>query len=361
MAKCDLQVVLDEPNRVFEPGDRVTGRVVVDVDDGVTCNGLEVQHRWKTHGRGNTDWGKTDSQVVFEGEWEQAGSYEYEFEFVQPPGPQTYHGHYVNVDWYVYVTADIPWALDPDAEVDHLISYTGSRDAYQIGSEEAAEKAGQPQKGVSGCLGAFGVALAVAAGALLVSAPGSGDGEMLCGGLIMLPLGLWLAWTGVSRFLAKKKLGEIEVVLEPARVFPGETLTCRVVVNPPKTIELNDLNFKLTAAEIAVRGSGTNKRTYRQDLFEATTSTPWSSPQTLEGGVEHVFEETFEVPEDGPPSFDSGDDNKLQWLVETHVDIPSWPDWASQNTLIVVPGEAPETPDVEPAEPEQDDDANDWW
>ena len=353
MANCDLSIQLDEPNRTYEPGELVTGRLVVEVFEAVRCDGLSIQHRWKTHGRGNTDRGIADNEVVFSGEWDEPGTYEYEFEFTQPPGPQTYHGHHLNVDWYVYATADIPWALD---------RYAGPREDYIIGSEDNLTSSDEEMQGCLGCLGGVGLTLVVSAGFMVLSTFQGGDGESLIGGLVLLAVGGGLAWIAFSRILASKKLGEIDVSFEPERAIPGEEVTCRVSITPPESTELNGLQHTLSAAEVVVRGSGTNKSTYRQDLFEASAETSWPGPETLEGGVEHVFEQTFVIPEDAPPSFDSGDDNKLEWLVETHVDIPSWPDWSGRDTLIVVPGEASKPQPERPTEPQSDAaDNSDWW
>lgn len=362
MAKCELSIQLDEPDRTYEHGELVTGRLIVEVFDAVRCDGLSIQHRWKTHGRGNTDQGIADSEVVFVGEWEEPGTYEYEFEFTQPNGPQTYHGYHLNVDWYVYATVDIPWALDPDAEVDHLARYTGSREAYVIGSEDNLESSDEQMQGCLGCLGGVGLTLVFVALFSVWSFLQDGEGASLAIGLVLFAVGGGLAWMAFSRILASNKLGEIEVSFDPERAFPGEEVTCRVSITPPKSTELNGLEHILSAAEVVVRGSGTNKSTYRKDLFEASATSDWTGPETLEGGVEHLFEQTFVIPEDAPPSFDSGDDNKLEWLVETHVDIPSWPDWSGRDTLIVVPGETHEQETREPVSPRSDgEETSDWW
>ena len=69
MAKCDLLVELDEPNRVYRSGDKVEGTVHVTVDADVKCSGLVLSTGWKTHGRGNVTSGKVDEVTVFSGEW----------------------------------------------------------------------------------------------------------------------------------------------------------------------------------------------------------------------------------------------------------------------------------------------------
>ena len=118
MSKCHIWIEIDDPDRVYHPGDTVGARVHVDVDEDVTCDGLEVTRQWSTHGRGNAEAGDTRFKRLFSGEWKAGTTHSYRVEFVIPNGPYSYHGHYLNVDWYVRARADIPWAFDPKAEAD---------------------------------------------------------------------------------------------------------------------------------------------------------------------------------------------------------------------------------------------------
>ena len=63
MAKCDLVVELDEPDRVYHSEETVQGKVHVDVDSDVKCSGLVISCGWKTHGRGNVAMGKAEETV----------------------------------------------------------------------------------------------------------------------------------------------------------------------------------------------------------------------------------------------------------------------------------------------------------
>ena len=64
MAKCDLVVELDEPDRVYRSEEMVQGKVHVDVDSDVKCSGLVISCGWKTHGRGNVAMGKAEEETV---------------------------------------------------------------------------------------------------------------------------------------------------------------------------------------------------------------------------------------------------------------------------------------------------------
>ena len=69
MAKCDLSIELDNPERAYHPGAPITGRVRVKTSAACRCNGLKVAVGWHTHGRGNTTRGDVFFLDLFTGEW----------------------------------------------------------------------------------------------------------------------------------------------------------------------------------------------------------------------------------------------------------------------------------------------------
>lgn len=121
MSKCDLTIVLDRENRRYAGGDRITGVLRVQVNAACTCKALSISLGWRTHGKGNRDIGTPADLVLFEGEWQPGKTHEYDFEFLVPDGPATYHGRVLNLDWYLNARADIPWAIDPKAEEEVLL------------------------------------------------------------------------------------------------------------------------------------------------------------------------------------------------------------------------------------------------
>jgi hypothetical protein len=98
---------------MVRPGELIRGQVQVDVDSDCRCDGLSIQVFWRTHGRGDGDEGKGETIQLFQGLWSAEEESAYAFEFEAPKEPATYHGHLINVDWYVVASADIPWGIDP--------------------------------------------------------------------------------------------------------------------------------------------------------------------------------------------------------------------------------------------------------
>ena len=101
MAKCDLSIELDEPNRVYRGGEKVEGTVHVKVDSAVKCSGLVLSTGWKTHGRGNVTTGDVHDTTVFSGQWTEGAKYEYRFSLPAGDWPPTYHGRFLSIDHYV--------------------------------------------------------------------------------------------------------------------------------------------------------------------------------------------------------------------------------------------------------------------
>ena len=108
MAKCDLHIEFDRPDRTYFGGEEITGNVHVSVNADVRCDGLTLETHWKTHGRGNTARGPKEKWTLFAGEWRAGEAAKYPFRFTAPHGPGTYRGKYLNIDHYLRARADIP-------------------------------------------------------------------------------------------------------------------------------------------------------------------------------------------------------------------------------------------------------------
>ena len=162
MAKCELSITLDEPDRRFHAGDLISGTLKVRVDQDVQCNGLEVGTSWRTHGRGNVDSATIDSQTVFSGDWRAGQLLEYPFKVKAAGWPPTYRGHHINVDHYVDARAKIPWAFDPKAS--EVIDVVASETSESPSNDTTTNKI------VGGCVAAFIFAILIFVGMAVVGA-----------------------------------------------------------------------------------------------------------------------------------------------------------------------------------------------
>lgn len=349
MSKCDLSFRLDNQDARFAIGDVVKGTLEVRVDAKCRCDALTITRVWRTHGRGNRARGGEEVLTVFEGEWRAGEDLEYPFEFKIPPGPVTYHGHYLNIDHYLEARADIPWALDPKAETEFLVelgkdpkAYRSSDDAAAEGmSEEARAQLLAKGKQMTGiCLPIFGLLFAIPGLIVMgVGITGVAGGSMegvvaIPFGGIFVAVGLGIAFMGIRSALAEKKLGPVIAGCSPAEAPPGEKLSFNLEFTPRGRGRVNRITVTLIGKESVVSGSGTNRSTHTHKLHEEVVE--------LDGGCELFpgspieLSGTAALPADAAFSFQATD-NAITWSADFHIDVASWPDWTMAVPLRVLP------------------------
>lgn len=342
MAKCDLLIELDDPQKIYAGGGTISGVVKVTADANVKCSGLEVSSGWKTHGRGNVDSGIAETVNVFSGEWVAGEQTEYRFELPIANWPPSYHGHYLNVDHCVSARAKIPWGFDPKASVPFLMRPTVGREGTVLHST-ATEVSG-----VVGCIIAavfVSVFLSVGGMIAVMTFPIGMIFFLLIAGV---GFGLWF----FKKFLPKYLLGDVNYYVAEDTVTPGQMIEGELVIQPRKNVPVNAITVRYEAREQCVSGSGSNRTTHKNVFFEQTLTL--QDATTLQAGQEHRFALNFQVPNDAPYSIDLSD-NDLIWHAALRVDIPKWPDWTQDISLTVVPsGQADETqPEVSDSIPDR--------
>lgn len=100
--ESELQLVNQNGAQRFEIGDTAELIIRLFVREGFVCKGILIQTWWFTHGKGIEDSGlKVDHTIS--GQQFEPGEYEFRKTFIIPPGPTTFHGYYINIDWCVEV------------------------------------------------------------------------------------------------------------------------------------------------------------------------------------------------------------------------------------------------------------------
>lgn len=325
LSKCSLNVALENPVARFRAGETIRGVVSVQVDKDVRCNGLVVGLRWRTRGSGNCYLIVLEERVLFQGHWQRGESCDYPFELIAPEGPLSYAGHHVSVAQVVYATADIPWALDPKAEVDYVLdagdeSYTG---CLPEASPEAIQHRGAHWLDL--------LLLAVFVGATIVSGLlGFVIAASISGGL-----GVIFGYFVGRRMVRNARLGPIEGKLAPLSVSPGGKVGFEVRFTPRVDIELNTFRVVLRGEENATSGSGTTWKRHRHGLEKETFEV--SGPRTFPAEEPVVFHGALEMFETNAYSFHC-DNNQVTWHLEVLLDCEGVTDWSTSRTLRVRPG-----------------------
>ncbi len=337
MSKCDLEIILERPDRTYQPGDTVRGMVGVTVNADCTCNGLTLTREWRTHGSGNKARGDSASEVLFKGAWTAGEQHVHPFEFRLPQGPLTYHGHHLNVDWYLRASADIPWAFDPKHEEEIIVAGTPERlprgALAKVGDAGDRTMSGVVQLGVGGVLVAVASGFAIAGVGLTAT---NGLFGML---FLALPVLFWLVGfgvfvSGVRKVVAGRIYGGVQVEVSPVEARGGDTVAVRVAFTPRRQVTLIRAVARLKAVERCVSGSGTNSRTHTRTVHESEVVLRGAGP--LLPGVPVEIHGAVTLPKKVAPSFVASD-NALQWTVEILLDGEGWKDWERVWNLWVSP------------------------
>ncbi len=322
MAKCDLLIELDEPDRVFLAGEMVKGCVRVSVDSGVNCSGLVVSSGWKTHGRGNVTSGEGEQTTVFSGEWAAGQPQEYKFSLPAGDWPPTYHGHLLSIDHYIDARAKIPWAFDPKASSPFMVRAT------EASTDPDHSKSSGAQLGI--VIGAIAVAVIGLMMWTMVMALG-----WMVFPVMLIPAAV-IAFVFFRMFLPSYLLGNPEALIQEDTMAAGDEVVGEFVTTTKKNVSINSITAVLTCMEKCVSGSGSNKTTHTHAVFEK--SLELQSKTVLKVGKEHRLPFVFRVPDDAPCSVKLHQ-NSLIWSVELRVDIPRWPDWVKSLNLFVGPSQ----------------------
>lgn len=360
----ELSVQLEDDDATYSTGDTVQGTVSVSTGSSpVEEAELVIALEWFTHGFGNRAEETVAERTIPVENWDAESEHVYEFSLEAPPGPYTYRGRYVNVDWQIRAAADIPWEFDPEATRELTLEPESGGD-YDPGDSglhrSIREDAGDP--------GSIEIVQTIAGVFLLLFGLGYGYFQLMFVGkvgvglialgaavaLLVAGLGGWLFYVGVRNAFATARLGDVEVRVEPSEVAPGGTVESTVAIRPESGVDVNSITLLCKCRERATSGHGTNSTTRTELLSETGETVARTASETsIAGGEETEFGTTFEIPEGSPYTFHA-EDNHVEWQLEVHVDIPTWPDLVHGEPFLVRPERDASTGSVPPDETRRD-------
>lgn len=326
MSKCQISISFDRSDKIYYGGETVRGTVRLLVDEQTKSNGVKLTHRWRTHGRGNSDSGLPDDIILVEPRILQAGEqFEFPFAVTSPSHPVTYRGHLVYIDHYVRVDVDVPWAKNPYAEEEYELRpgvrpelFTGERNkVVSLTAQATATNVGPIGKTILWII--VGIILAVVAMTAVFLLP-----------IILIVV----AFIWIKKKALKSRLGEVEVSVPHVVVAPTEDWTFGIRFTPRKSFIVNSVYAELIAEESATSGSGTNKTTHKHKVLTEKHVLREGGPLQFEQLVDEKIIITF--PDTKAYSFELSN-NSLKWTVNFCIDIPGFPDWTHTEALQVVP------------------------
>jgi hypothetical protein len=127
MSKAQINIALmnGEPlaeGWLFRPGDEVRGSTTIMPQEDMNCRSVYIVLQWRTRGRGTPHIQTIQRLDVHQGELKAEWPLSFEFQFVLPPDPWSYTGHYINIVWEIMVGIDLSWQADPNQIVTLQVS-----------------------------------------------------------------------------------------------------------------------------------------------------------------------------------------------------------------------------------------------
>ena len=347
MSTCELNIVLDDQEAVFRTGQPVTGRVLVHVHKDCRCRALTVGLHWKTKGEGiptGNSAGGAAQAVIGQGRWRAGQVLEFPFSLTVPPGPVSYDGRVVGVEWELRARADIPMAPDPTYSIPVVVLPVPGQEFHDLGPLSLPPDAQPPTTSTTVAVylgfGIFLLVLALATGIFMHLALRGQDSAthlvvLVVPGCIALT-GMALLGVGMARRAATAGLGPPLLALEPNPVQRGGRLVLRIRLSPRQTVTLTRAHATLAGRERATQGSAQHQRTYQHEFFKESVELTNRSG-VIPAGEERVLTCQFSIPRNAPPTF-SARNNYVEWFVMVSLSVAQGMDWTDQRMVVVLPG-----------------------
>ncbi|HEX5753528.1 MAG TPA: hypothetical protein VFZ09_45445 [Archangium sp.] len=257
MAKCSIQIELDNSRRTYAPREFITGTVVVNVLEPCRCEQLTLGWQWRARGGSILDEAHPEHLLTLnEGEeWLAGQELRYPFRLEAPVLPLTYHGHLMSVDWALRADASLSRFLDPPYRAEkpfHLVlaetrqpapAATGpgpdSSHVLEVKAAPDEEPLGYLFRGWLFMLGFF---------ALFFSFGLRGMDSFMP----VFPL-IAIGWILLSRWRKRRPawnhaMGRLW--LDPAIVPPGGSTRLHIQLRPQKRLREHDLSVSAECAEL---------------------------------------------------------------------------------------------------------------
>ena len=341
MSERTVWIEFDDDRRLFEPGDKIVGTVYVQVDRAQDSARVSLSRKWRTSGRPGSRSGGSDEILLFEGKWDSEGTYEYPFIFHVPPGPYTYHGHLVNVDWFLCAEVDFDSAESVSSEEKFVVEAAGDEREFIVGdtsgaSDDRSDQLTGPQRVLWG----LGSLLLTLVGLWLLypnvaALPGASWATMLAAAGC-----LGLAGWSAKRLYTLTKDDDDPRVLAPTpddyQVEPGDYVSFVVELQPNFKTSPKGIIALLKGYEHIMFDDGESTHADVHRFYEEAIPIEATDEGELQNGHRSSYRVSFRMPADAPYSFYCPNAS-VTWAIEVHVDVGSWPDWRKDFPIVVRP------------------------
>ncbi len=347
MPSCTVAIGFDRPDRTYAMGEAVRGVVELRVDQDCECKRLVLSYDWA-----EGDYGRPPSSAegieLFRGQLRTGQVLRYPFEFIAPPGPASYNGRHLQVNWHAGARADLPWAIDATATEQFFIvgRLPHVTDPF-LGPNFVPPNPGKARVKVHAAIAMGFLLLTVGVIALFIAAqsrwgtPLVPEFDVTCilGGAVffLLPAAIILGWA-VRPLLAERRLGPMVFRILTPVVVPGQPIAVDLRFRPTAPLDIEGIHVHLLGKEHVVRGSGKHSRTYEHTVMD--TDLVLCGPRSVAAGAEVVLTGQIPLPWEAPSTF-VWHNARLGWSATPSIAIKGWPDWALEWDFAVLPPVVP--------------------
>jgi hypothetical protein len=326
MSTNQLMILFDHEDRIYRADEQISGKVVVEAATGLNCREISVRYQWRTHGSGDQNRGSEETlSLVEEGmKFLKGERREFPFRFDAPTDPLTYHGHYVNVDWYLKASMYIPGADDLDTEEDFLLvareSPAGNQSFFPLpGAAPSHPKI--PWFTILLCI--LAISFLIIGGVFLLMPQPS-----VALSVIYFPvIGFFVAFIARKKIFAllfALKIDVKEVQVKPPTIHPGDRASCLVKFQTRGSVYLDKITVQISAEEYASKGSGSASTSLYYTLYKEQYLKSYG--EQLAAGRLIAYECPLPIPLYAPPTFLT-EDNSIKWSLSLKITCKRWPSW----------------------------------
>jgi hypothetical protein len=353
MSREQLLLELDGHDRVFHPGDPITGRVRVGTTTPSVGRALAVAVWWETTGQGDVDRG-AEQVIELAASGAAIDDRTFPFSFPAAAGPLSYTGRTFSLEWRVEArlgaanrgsasnwqgivleadprapvhtigAAQLFWLTDRNfaAPVDNAEVVSRDRVSRLLEDQEAFDRRAQPtQIGcltffiVSCALGFLTIPLSMIAELLGVEDVFSRYGQTTVLVLTSLVIVALLALLAFERRV-ERNLG-LTLRLADRIVRPGDDLVCVIGLHPVRAATIAGAEVRVTSEESST-SYGDSGSTARVELF---TSTVVASPsRTFNADAPEQLTVRIPLPRDAAATFESRA-HGVKWQAQVSVKL----------------------------------------
>jgi hypothetical protein len=352
MSREQLQLELDGDDRVFHPGDPITGRVRV----GTTtrrARPLVVALWWETTGQGDVDRG-AEQIIELAASGAAIEDRTFPFSFPAVAGPLSYTGKTFSLEWRVEArlgatnrgsasnwqglvleadprapvhtigAAQLFWLTDRNftPPVDNAEVVSRDRVSRLLEDREAFDRRAQPTQ--IGCLTFFIVSCALG----FVTIPldmiaellGAGDVVSRYGQTTVLVLTCLVIVALLGLLVVERRLEHnlgLTLRLADRIVRPGDDLVCAIGLHPVRAASIAGAEVRVTCEESST-SYGDSGGTQRVELFTSTVVA--SPPRTFHAGAREQLTVRIPLPRDAAATFESRA-HGVKWQAQVSVKL----------------------------------------